>query len=267
MQVQSLGEEDPLEESMPTHSRILAWRILWTEEPGRLQSMWSQRVRRECSDLAYIHTCPERTDHKKMFSFISVQFVLLNNKGSWDSNLLPQVPTCDWSVREGLLLLTWRPWGERNRESRALRRRMGWRASGEHFPQRHSGWLWGRCCPLTMRCLGGPETHPRSIFPPLSRTPPSAGPTEVVHLMVYQLHIHPKRRHLTVGVPHSTGTRGSLGVRAAGLRWEGRSWAPCRFLHLQWGRLGDTHEQVYFFRGSGKCPRESYDVNKPRRIF
>ena len=43
--VRSLGREDPLEEGMATHSSILAWRIPWTEEPGRLQSMWSQRVR------------------------------------------------------------------------------------------------------------------------------------------------------------------------------------------------------------------------------
>ena len=39
------GREDPLEESMATHSSILAWRIPWTEEPGGLQSMGSQRVR------------------------------------------------------------------------------------------------------------------------------------------------------------------------------------------------------------------------------
>ena len=42
--VRSLGWEDPLEEGMATHSSILAWRILWTEEPGRLQSMGLQRV-------------------------------------------------------------------------------------------------------------------------------------------------------------------------------------------------------------------------------
>ena len=41
-QVQSLGQEDPLEKCMATHSSILAWRIPWTEEPGRLQSMGSQ---------------------------------------------------------------------------------------------------------------------------------------------------------------------------------------------------------------------------------
>ena len=42
--VPSLGQEDPLEEKMVTHSRILAWEILLTEEPGGLQSMGSQRV-------------------------------------------------------------------------------------------------------------------------------------------------------------------------------------------------------------------------------
>ena len=44
-QVQSLGREDPLEKEMAIHSSILAWRIPWTEEPGGLQSMGSQRVR------------------------------------------------------------------------------------------------------------------------------------------------------------------------------------------------------------------------------
>ena len=42
--VQSLGWEDPLEEGMATHSSILAWRIPWTEEPGRLQSTGSQNA-------------------------------------------------------------------------------------------------------------------------------------------------------------------------------------------------------------------------------
>ena len=45
--VQSLGQEDPLEKGMATHSSILAWRIPWTEEPGRLQSTGSQRVERD----------------------------------------------------------------------------------------------------------------------------------------------------------------------------------------------------------------------------
>ena len=43
-QVQSLGWEDLLEKEMVTHSSILAWKIPWTEKPGRLQAMGSQRV-------------------------------------------------------------------------------------------------------------------------------------------------------------------------------------------------------------------------------
>ena len=46
-QVRSLGREDPLEKETATHSSIHAWKIPWTEEPGRLQSMGSQRVRHD----------------------------------------------------------------------------------------------------------------------------------------------------------------------------------------------------------------------------
>ena len=47
IQVQSLGQKDPLEKEMATHSSILAREIPWTEEPGGLQSMGSQRVRHD----------------------------------------------------------------------------------------------------------------------------------------------------------------------------------------------------------------------------
>ena len=46
-QVCFLGREDPLEEVMGTHSSVLAWEVPWTEEPGGLQSMGSQRVKRD----------------------------------------------------------------------------------------------------------------------------------------------------------------------------------------------------------------------------
>ena len=46
--VRFLGRKNPLEKEMATHSCILAWRIPWTEEPGRLQSMGSQRVGHDC---------------------------------------------------------------------------------------------------------------------------------------------------------------------------------------------------------------------------
>ena len=57
MWVGSLGWEDPLEEDMATHSSSLTWRIPWTEEPGRLQSMGLQRVGHNWSDLANRHAC------------------------------------------------------------------------------------------------------------------------------------------------------------------------------------------------------------------
>ena len=61
--VQSLGQEDPLEKEMATHSSILAWRIPWTEELGGLQSMGSQRIRcnRVTNTFGFpniISTCP-----------------------------------------------------------------------------------------------------------------------------------------------------------------------------------------------------------------
>ena len=51
-QVQSLGQEYPLEKEMATHSSILPWKIAWTEEPGRLQSMGLHRIRHNRSDFA-----------------------------------------------------------------------------------------------------------------------------------------------------------------------------------------------------------------------
>ena len=53
--VRSLCQEDLLEEDMATHSSILVWKIPWTEEPGRLQSVGSCRVERDRRDLAHMH--------------------------------------------------------------------------------------------------------------------------------------------------------------------------------------------------------------------
>ena len=58
MLVLSLGGKDPLEEGMATHSSILAWRILWTEEPGGLQSIGLQRAGHNWSDSACTHMAP-----------------------------------------------------------------------------------------------------------------------------------------------------------------------------------------------------------------
>ena len=63
MWVWSLGRKDPLEESMASHSSILAWRIPWTEEPVGLQSIGSHRVRHDWSDLAWIHQMIKLMNH------------------------------------------------------------------------------------------------------------------------------------------------------------------------------------------------------------
>ena len=56
MQVQALGQEDPLEEGMVTHSSILTGESPWTEEPGGLQSIGVQRVGHDWSSLTCMHT-------------------------------------------------------------------------------------------------------------------------------------------------------------------------------------------------------------------
>ena len=55
--VRSLGPEDLLEKGMATHCSTLAWEILWTEEPGRLQSMGSQKSRTQLKQLTLTHSC------------------------------------------------------------------------------------------------------------------------------------------------------------------------------------------------------------------
>ena len=62
--VQSLDREDSLEKEMATHSSILAWRISWTEEPGRLQSTGSQRVRHDWVTSLHFFTSAVLTSHK-----------------------------------------------------------------------------------------------------------------------------------------------------------------------------------------------------------
>ena len=57
MQAQPLGQEDPLEKKMAIHSSILAWKISWTEESSRIQSMVSQRVRHS---LVTKHACTQK---------------------------------------------------------------------------------------------------------------------------------------------------------------------------------------------------------------
>ena len=67
-QVQSLGWEDPLEKEMATHSSTLAWRIPWTEEPGRLQSTGSQRVGHDwATSLQWLYNIQLKTSRGVLF--------------------------------------------------------------------------------------------------------------------------------------------------------------------------------------------------------
>ena len=71
-QVQSLGQKDPLEEDMAPHSSILAWGIPWTEEPGGLQSMGSQRVTRlkQLSTHAQQCVCSVTSKHVNTCTYV-----------------------------------------------------------------------------------------------------------------------------------------------------------------------------------------------------
>ena len=63
MHFQSLGQEHPLEKEMATHSSILTWRIPWTEEPGRLQSMGLQKSQAQLSDKKKKKKTPKVNHH------------------------------------------------------------------------------------------------------------------------------------------------------------------------------------------------------------
>ena len=92
-QIQSLGQEDPLEKEMATHFSILAWEIPWREEPGGLQSMGLQRVEHDCSDLA--HTPSEdRAHHPPQTSVFTNQ----KTHPVWESRVFVEVTfdRSDW---------------------------------------------------------------------------------------------------------------------------------------------------------------------------
>ena len=108
MRVRSRGQEGPLEEGMANHCSILAWRIPWTEELGRLQSMRSQRVRHNWSDLARTHThisylislgFPEDQRHD-LFYFISciVQYVQVVGNQLISTENVNKQPVTIWQV-------------------------------------------------------------------------------------------------------------------------------------------------------------------------
>ena len=109
MRVQSLGQEDPLEKGMTTHSSVLAWEIPWTEEPGRLQSMGLQRVRhhREPNTFFFLTLCEKTLSHIPLTSWMLLNcsagqelFIPFYRWGNWVVSLR----SYHWSHRVRTLL-------------------------------------------------------------------------------------------------------------------------------------------------------------------
>ena len=73
--MRSLGWEDPLKEGMATHSRVLAWKTLWPEEPGGLQYTQSQRVRHDLANGSSTHSSPHPPTHTLHLPVPVSQFV------------------------------------------------------------------------------------------------------------------------------------------------------------------------------------------------
>ena len=111
--VRSLGQEDPLEKGMATHSSILAWRIPWIEGPGGLPSMGSQRVGHEHAlTHTRVHTHTHtiiNTNYRLYETDFIMQFILLYNFNN--SITSPQKALCFGSGRQGI---SWVPPGLSN---------------------------------------------------------------------------------------------------------------------------------------------------------
>ena len=100
---ESLGREDPLKKGMATHSRILAWRIPWTEEPGGLQSMGSQRVEHSWVTNASTFTFSPVKNTSPDLYFILMLILSLPSFPSWTQTLrkLASVVACGGKVNQG----------------------------------------------------------------------------------------------------------------------------------------------------------------------
>ena len=124
-QVQSLGREDPMEKDVATLSSILAWRIPWTEEPGGLQSIGSQRVGHSWSDLAgtaHILNIISTGSQDKGFNETFTWFV---STKSWDSRVNLQITPTSLRTRRR----HWRP-----TPVLLPRKSHGWRSLADYRP-------------------------------------------------------------------------------------------------------------------------------------
>ena len=102
MWVQSLGWEDPLEDGIATHSSVLAWRIPWTEEPGRLQSMGSQRVGHNLATFPFTFQV-----HLSEYKSLCERFLVICRKRSLFSFLVVSDSLQPYGLQPAGLLCPW----------------------------------------------------------------------------------------------------------------------------------------------------------------
>ena len=148
MRVQSLGQEDRLEEGMATHSSILAWRIPWTEEPGRLQPMGSKRVGYDWAPCKNAWLSPFQT-FQDLFSSLLVQYETYAEQSTADIptggqdivNFSESVEM--WGLHHLFILFS---------DSTSLSLQANFNSDSAHFYYitKYSFPIWARDCSLTL---------------------------------------------------------------------------------------------------------------------
>ena len=96
--VQSLCREDPLEKEMANHSSILAWRILWTEEPGRLQSMGSQELDLATKPPTSIRAFPGGSEGKVSACNVGDQGLIPGSEDPLEKEMVTHFGTPAWKI-------------------------------------------------------------------------------------------------------------------------------------------------------------------------
>ena len=105
--LQSMGQEDPLEKGMATHSSILAWRIPWTEEPGGLQSIELQEVGHDWNDFAHTHSLENDKQPKELNWFLILWFDLNVKKREISKPTLKS--STIWTILKIFIIICYKP--------------------------------------------------------------------------------------------------------------------------------------------------------------
>ena len=122
--IRSLGWEDPLEEGIATHFSILAWRIPWAEEPGRLQSIGSQRARHNRSNLTYMHGLQPALG---LIDSLGMKECRLKQKPKrMFYHLLPFITVGESTIFWSFLTSSWNSWSQKQTVVNLTRKTIYW---------------------------------------------------------------------------------------------------------------------------------------------